>query len=524
MALEPNWVYLPSSQRDELRQRLIGLCKSNLYFLAKGVLAYDRLVPRYHKPLCRHITRTDHNRKLYLLPRGTYKTTLISKANVIRLILNDPNERILIISMTEKNAADMLWEIKTHLESNELLRWLFPNLVPDLKTANRWNNQEILVRRTKDYSEATIAAMGVGGKLTSRHYTVHVKDDIVDQEVARSATELQRTKDWLRYTESVFVNPTQDRDFIVGTRYAVNDPYGDILSEAIPNTTAIPDFYNRDFVSNGYLVHMRSAREGGTCTLPELLDDMALERIKRNQGKFIFSSQYLNFPFTSETKSFDRQWLRYYSFDDAGNINLGEDPATGKSQTIPRHALYITMRVDPSSGESLSTRDRSAVIVDGVDSRGRVFILEAWAQKCKYFELYEQMCRLYSRWQPSKVGMETVAMAKIMGRQFREYALKKGLSPYLVQLKPTSKQDKEGRISAYDGRFEAGEIFIRPSMTDFIAEYEAFPDPSVPDDLLDAFAYGDQVWCKPLDDEDADSWEREEAQVLRFRRRSKTGY
>ena len=61
-------------------------------------------------------------------------------------------------------------------------------------------------------------------------------------------------------------------------------------------------------------------------------------------------------------------------------------------------------------------------------------------------------------------------------------------------------------------------------MKEFIEEFLAFPDPSVPDDLLDAFAYGDQLWIKPVDEAEQEQWDKEEAQVLMFRKRSRTGY
>ena len=519
--LEPESESLSSSEQDELRCRLVEEAKSNLYFLARSILGFDQLVPDFHKPLCRHVEDPRYKRKLFLLPRGTYKTTLITKANSIQQIIRNPEVRILIASATNENAQKILWEIRLKLETNQLLRWLFPDLVPDLAKANRWNNSEILINRQGTYSEATIEAIGVGGTVTSRHYDIQVRDDIINEVIAASPTEMAKAKEWLGYTDGAYVNLKRGVELIIGTRYGVGDPYGDILRDAVPNTSALPDFYGRAFESSGYLCYMRAARENDKLTCPELLDDTALELIKKNRGKRIYSSQYLNYPFTSETKSFDRAWLRYYDYDPDGNVEIRM--GDGSKQIVPLSGLYITVRVDPASGESSSTRDRSAVIVDGIDPRGRVFILEAWARKCKWFELFEQMCQMYRRYHPAKVGIETVAMAKVMGTQFREYARKQSLSPYCVELK-TAGRAKELRISAYDARFEAGEIFIRPSMHDFVNEYEAFPDPSVPDDLLDAFAYGDQLWIKPVGDAENESWEAEERKLLYFRKRSKTGY
>ena len=500
-------------------------CQENLYFLAKGVLGYSKLVNHYHKPLCEHVTNSRSRRKLSLLPRGTYKTTIITKANVIRLILIDPDIRILLVNATAKNAESFLWEIRTHFEKNQVLRWLFPELIPDLAKVNRWNNSEILVNRPGMFSEATVEAIGVGGVATSRHFNVHIKDDLINEETINSATELEKVKQWLTFSESLFVNPSTDLEFIVGTRYAQNDPYGDILAERIESVSDIPNFYGQEFESNGYLVYMRSAEENGKPSIPEILDAETLARLKK-KGKFFYFSQYLNCPFTSEAKSFDMAWLRYYTFDEEGRIVIIDShgvPIEGE-KPIPRASLYVTMRTDPSTGESTTTRDRSANIVDGCDSKNRIFILEAWAKKCKYFELFSKMVEHYLRWRPEKMGLELVAGFKVLASAFREYCRKRNIYPNLVELKTVRGQNKEGRISSKDAKFEAGEIFIRKSMKEFMQEYEAFPDPSVPDDLLDAFAYGDQFWVAGIDTEAQEKWDREEATVLQFRKRSRTGY
>jgi len=416
----------------------------------------------------------------------------------------------------------MLWEIRLRFEKNEIIHFLFPDLVPDISRANRWNNSEILVNRTEDWSEATIETIGVGGKLTSRHFPVHIKDDIVDDEVAQSAIMMQHTKDWLAYSESIFVNPGQDTEYIVGTRYALNDPYGDIMNEIVKSPSDIPDWYGTDFLSNGYLVHMRSAVEAGKCTVPEILDELTLKRIKTRQGKRIYCSQYLNYPFHSDAKAFNKDWLKYYTFDDVGNVLLtGED---GKTYIIPIETLSITMRIDPSTGESVTTRDRSAIVVDGVDSKGRIIVLVAWAKKCKMSELFAQIVKMYRRWHPHKVGFEAIAGFKVLVPELKSYCRREQVSPYIVPLTPIRGASKETRICAYDERFRAGDVHIQASMTDFITEFENYPDPSVPDDLLDAFAYGDQVWITPIDEEAEREWDEEEAQILMFRKRSRTGY
>ena len=525
--LNPNWASLGSSDQDQLREQLRTRCQNDLYFLAKGILGYDKLVKHFHLPLCRLTQDETYPRTLSLLPRGTYKTTIRTKANNIRRILKDPNVRILIANATADNSVKILGEIKLQFETNELLHWLFPEIIPDFATATHWNSHEIRVKRNKSFSESTVEAIGVGGNVTSRHYNVHIKDDVIDEKIAASATEMQKVKDWLAYTEGAFVNPGTDIEDIIGTRYALNDPYGEILSEAIPSVSDLPGFYNRPFVSNGYLCFMRSARERDETgaeylTIPELLNDITLHWIKGKQGKRIFSAQFLNFPFTSENKGFKKEWLCYWDWTADGFTQTIRIKDTG--EMLPLSSLFISIRIDPTTGESVSTNDRTAIIVDGIDAKGRIFILEAWAKKCKPSEWFKQYVAFYRKHKPAKSALEKIAGFKVLGPQLKDFCRKENVSPYFVELTGVTGKSKEGRITAYDSRFEDRKIFIRPTMTDFIHEYENYPDPSVPDDLLDAFCYGDQVWDTPVDTAAQDQWDREERQVLKFRQMTRTGY
>src|SRR3990167_6191863 len=69
-------------------------------------------------------------KRIWLWSRGFFKTSIISYAHTIQLILIDPNIRILIMHHKLEKAKDILRVIKNHFMINEEFRWAFPEYCP----------------------------------------------------------------------------------------------------------------------------------------------------------------------------------------------------------------------------------------------------------------------------------------------------------------------------------------------------------------------------------------------------------
>ncbi|HEC66422.1 MAG TPA: hypothetical protein ENI23_14135 [bacterium] len=133
------------------------LCQNDLYFLTKNVLGYKELDDEPHVEVCQYL-ETPESKKLLLLPRGTFKTTIGTIAKTIQEIIKNPNIRILIFSETYSQSRAFLSEIKQHLERNNQLIGLFGQFKKD----PGWTEQEITVlQRTGIYKEGTIMTGGV---------------------------------------------------------------------------------------------------------------------------------------------------------------------------------------------------------------------------------------------------------------------------------------------------------------------------------------------------------------------------
>ena len=69
-------------------------------------------------------------KNLFLYPRGHLKSTVITVAHSVQWIINYPNVRILITTATQDLGVDFVRQIKSHFQTNDTFRSLFPELCP----------------------------------------------------------------------------------------------------------------------------------------------------------------------------------------------------------------------------------------------------------------------------------------------------------------------------------------------------------------------------------------------------------
>ena len=135
---------LPSPQQ---RLRLEAEQGSNdLFYFAKHILGYSLLSESVHQPLCdilsfRHVDYP-RKRKLILLPRDTFKSTIGTIALPIHLLTRSPNLSILIDCEVFGTAKGFLSEIKARLEE-PAFQARYGNWLPGRADSHRWTENLI---------------------------------------------------------------------------------------------------------------------------------------------------------------------------------------------------------------------------------------------------------------------------------------------------------------------------------------------------------------------------------------------
>ena len=69
--------------------------RDDLFWLCKNVLGYDRVRQKPHQELITWINRSKKRTKLILMPRGSFKSSVITIGHTIQKIIQNPNIRIL---------------------------------------------------------------------------------------------------------------------------------------------------------------------------------------------------------------------------------------------------------------------------------------------------------------------------------------------------------------------------------------------------------------------------------------------
>jgi hypothetical protein len=204
--------------RDEYRR--------SLYKTAKHLLGYSAMTWHTHGEMIEAL-EDSNDRKLIVMPRGTFKSSVGSVAYPIWRLLSNPNLRILIDSEVYSNSKNFLREIRAHLLGNTQLRDLFG----EFKSSN-WNESEITIaQRTAIKKEASITCGGIGTIKVGQHYDLIIADDLNSQN--NSETTEGRKKVIRHYQMYTGLLDPGGQIVVIGTRYAVDDVIGHIIENEI---------------------------------------------------------------------------------------------------------------------------------------------------------------------------------------------------------------------------------------------------------------------------------------------------
>jgi len=429
--------------RIKLEQGLLELKRrkglEDLFYFNEEILGNDPHI-NTHTAVLKY-AESSTQRKLILLPRGTYKTTLITVGRILQKIAQNKNIRILIESETYDQGVDILNMIKTHIESNQLFRALYGELDKN-KTDRRWREDAIEVYgRTIIDRNPTVAVGSIGKVNVGSHYDLVVADDWVSDNNINTSEQIEKVKNHWKAMHSVMLPHSEL--ILVGTRWNYDDLYGHIIDDP-----ALNEEY-RPFIK-------ASHNADGSLFFPEELSDKFLQLQKDTQGPYMFSCLYDNNPLPAEKQEFKGKWFKFYnSFDDIKDLGL---------------EFYLAN--DPAISEKKQGCD-AVTLVGGVDEDNNLYVVDYFRGQLTPDEFIEKNYAFAEEYPPVLVGIETNAFQKSLIYGFMDKAKEKNW--YLPIREIFQTQDKIQRIRGIQPRFAAGKIFIRKDMKDLISDLLRFP-------------------------------------------------
>lgn len=460
----------------EPTREFVSKCREDLFFFAKEILGYEKMTLRTHQDICtftkpllgyraRYRQKKGYddefdrkkNRVLILMPRGTFKSSVVTISFALQYILNEPNARILIDSETHSKAKAFLREIIGHLEQTEKFRELFKllfNKYPDeSKRSLLWTDSAIVLPcRFTPKKEPTISVGGVDTTKTGMHYDLIIADDLHSDVNTQNLEQIEKVKDHYKLYNSL-LDPGKPL-IVIGTRWHYNDTYQHILDyEREDYNTLIRQAYNPD----------------GSLFFPEVLTKKELDNLKRRLGSYIFSCQYMNSPVDDETAIFRRSWIKYVT-----------------EEEIRGRPINWYLMVDPSYEGKDS--DYAAFVVAGMDFMQQIYVKHVTRAKMTYGEIIQHIFSLYHKYNPKRISLETLASAKSIQYELTNEQRNRGLWLPILEIKHRSRS-KEERVRGLAPAYEFGRVFHLQEADTSELEYEMLHFPKAKhDDVIDALA------------------------------------
>jgi hypothetical protein len=355
------------------------LCLEDRYYLLTVALNRPDMKHPWLYARCREVEAAPDG-FLDLWAREHGKSSIITFAGSIQEVLRDPEITIGIFSHTAPDAKKFVTQIKNELETNRILRVLFPEILWDDPTndAPLWSAEKgIIVKRASNPREATVEGHGVvDSQPTGSHFRLMIFDDLVTALSVSTPEQVKKTTDMHALADNLGARGTDGliRKWHIGTRYHFRDTYQELLDRG----SLIPRIYPA--TDDG-------TRDGN----PVLLTPEAWEIKKRDMPSHILAAQMLQNPAAGNEAMFKKEWLRWTEIR----------PAT----------LNVAILVDPASSKKRSA-DSTVIHVWGVDTARNRYLLDGYHHKMSLSERWTALLNLYKRWtgepgiQLVKVGYE----------------------------------------------------------------------------------------------------------------------
>jgi len=345
--------------------------ETSLYFFAKVILGRGYLSAGLHLPICNWLQGVPPRRKLLMLPREHCKSTIVSQALPIHILIqprdgnlyfpdeDGTNQRIVLACETEERAKDHMYTIIKAFEDNALIRGLWPHRVwkNPRRESKRWSVTTIDLPRSIPFNDPTIRAIGVDGAVTGQHPSVLIKDDLIAKKAAEQPTVMRRAIEWHRLSRMLIGQP-RCLEFVIGTHWAVGDLYDEVRND--PTVECL----------------VKSIIEDGEFIYPELVDVEWVRAKKREVGSRNFTLQYMNTAIHPELSDFDERDFRYYQLSsDAEAIEFeGKDSDIALSERFDEIPYLDVKRGDKLKDVYSRIRDpKVSLVIDAERSGRRLF-------------------------------------------------------------------------------------------------------------------------------------------------------
>ncbi len=431
------WHFLPKYARFQA-EAILGF---TVAFLANK---YDqpKPIPDFHQEMWA-VFSCAYTQAAIAAPRGHAKSTSITFAYAMYLLMTRKSKHMLIISSNEGIAADFLKDIASTLKENEDLINYF-----GIKSFLKDSETEIIVQFDTG-EKFRVIAKGAnqrmrGMKWDHKRPDYVICDDMEDEELVQSEERRDKFKKWFYGAVKPIVK-AGGRIRVVGTVMHMSSLLNKMLPD--PKDVDTVEFnlrtYNKNFFKQPWLsVKYRAHSDDFSEILwPSQFSKETFERIRSDYARMgildIYGQEYLNHPIDPTTAYFRRS--DFLPIED-------KDRETKKT-------YYAACDL------AITEKKRSAysvIVVGGVDSSGYLHIVDIRRGRWDSLQIADEIFSVASRYNVEIFRIENENIAKSIGPFLYKRMDETGQYVNLDPSPPT--KDKEQRAQAIRARMRAGRV------------------------------------------------------------------
>ena len=486
MNQQENEVIDIESINREVADQMRALALRDPYYFIKEILGYDKLVERIHSDWCQFLTDPNEPLRGLLTPRESFKSTISCVGIPLWYLLKNPNTSIFLGGADLGRGRKWINNIKLVYEKCQLFRKLFPDHVNNATGA--WLADEITVATRTDY-KVQVPSIRIGSPdqmKTGDHYKIIIIDDAVVEENSGTKDMCDKTIDFIQ--RCFFLGEGNDvRIHLTGTRYSKHDAYGYFMGkgkkelDAFLEKAGLSKHGNvKTFDFRVEPVYEPNAYKQGVRVnqFPELFTNEALLMKEFSMNPWVFATQMQLDPISDITKPFKQEWKQYF---------VDKDIYDGMGR---RRSMYIIVLCDPAEGKSADA-SKTAFIVLGIDTQGKIFILETRTNKYTPDEILDNIIDIQMTYRPNYFGIEEIGFQVWIEKALNEYVKGQGLGHINIQSLPANRGTftKRQAIMGMFNYFSQMRIWLRPEQIELIDQLETYPEDMESDDLLRALSY-----------------------------------
>jgi phage terminase large subunit-like protein len=394
-----------SQLEDEPRGHMMRvMARQDLYFLLRYVLstrdwkdpenpAKSFWEKQWLLDRCREV-QFDGEGVLDIWSRYHGKSTIKTFGFSILSMIQNPNITIGVFSVTKGVANSFVSQIKFELESNELLKGLFPDrfFAHPTKEAPGWTVENgFTIRRPLNLKDPTVKGYGlVDTSFTGARILHAIYDDAVNEQSVTTSDMVEKVNE--RWELSLNLGMPGSQRHYVGTFYAHGDSYHHMASRGVrlrlnPCYEIIKEKSEFD-PKTGLPISLVHDRDK-----PVLFSGEHLRKEEKLMGPGTFGVQMLCDPNAGQILGFKHEWIQRY----------------GVAPEKARKTCNVILLVDPA-GAKKKDSSKTAIWAVGLGNDGNYYILDLVWDTLNLYDRTAALFTMVAKWQPIEVRYERYSM------------------------------------------------------------------------------------------------------------------